>query len=88
MRYRLLETIREYGAEQLMHIERDELAYRHAMYFLALAEQAAEEISSLADRRNMRVGEPWDESEAELLVDYVCGECAKHVPLPHSSCSA
>jgi predicted ATPase/DNA-binding CsgD family transcriptional regulator len=38
-RYRLLDTMREYGAEQLA--ERDELNRRHATYYLDLAGQAA-----------------------------------------------
>jgi predicted ATPase/DNA-binding CsgD family transcriptional regulator len=38
-RYRLLDTIREYGAEQLT--ETDELSRRHAAYYLQLTEQAA-----------------------------------------------
>ncbi|HEY0385727.1 MAG TPA: protein kinase, partial [Pyrinomonadaceae bacterium] len=40
-RFTLLETIREYGAEQrLLSDEADALARRHAFYFLALAERA------------------------------------------------
>jgi tetratricopeptide (TPR) repeat protein len=44
MRYRLLETLREYGAEQLTPAERDDLAERHGTYYLALAEQAVPEL--------------------------------------------
>jgi len=41
-RYRLLDTIREYGAEQLVLLgEQDELRHRHRDYYLGLAEQAA-----------------------------------------------
>jgi tetratricopeptide (TPR) repeat protein len=40
MRYRLLEALREYGAEQLTAEERSELVRRHAHYFLSVAEQA------------------------------------------------
>jgi tetratricopeptide (TPR) repeat protein len=40
MRFRFLETLREYGAEQLSAREREELAGRHACYYLALAEEA------------------------------------------------
>jgi tetratricopeptide (TPR) repeat protein len=40
MRYRVLETLREYAAEQLAGEERDGLARRHAQWFLALAETA------------------------------------------------
>jgi predicted ATPase len=44
IRYRLLETLREYGAEQLSPEIRVGLARRHAAYFLALAEAAAPEL--------------------------------------------
>src|SRR5439155_4439441 len=40
MRYRLLETLREYGEEQLGPEERAALKERHAAYYLALAEEA------------------------------------------------
>jgi tetratricopeptide (TPR) repeat protein len=38
-RYYLLETLREYGAEQLAPEEQDSLERRHAAYYMALAEQ-------------------------------------------------
>jgi predicted ATPase/DNA-binding SARP family transcriptional activator len=40
MRYRLLEALREFAAEQLSPEERSALEQRHAEYFLALAEEA------------------------------------------------
>jgi predicted ATPase/Tfp pilus assembly protein PilF len=40
MRYRFLETVRDYAAEQLTAQERDALARRHADFFLAFAEAA------------------------------------------------
>jgi predicted ATPase/DNA-binding SARP family transcriptional activator len=40
MRYRLLETLREYAGEQLTPEERAALAQRHLDYFLSLTEQA------------------------------------------------
>ncbi len=40
MRFRMLETLREYGWEQLMPEERTELSRRHRDGFLALAEEA------------------------------------------------
>jgi tetratricopeptide (TPR) repeat protein len=43
MRYRLLETLREYGAGQLSRAERAALSTRHAEYFLRLAQQAEEQ---------------------------------------------
>jgi predicted ATPase/DNA-binding SARP family transcriptional activator len=39
MRFRLLEMLREFAAEQLTEAERDALAARHADYYLHLAEQ-------------------------------------------------
>jgi non-specific serine/threonine protein kinase len=45
VRYRLLETVRQYGQERLTETSaRDTLAHRHAMYFLALAERAEREL--------------------------------------------
>src|SRR5207249_11170698 len=46
MRYRLLEALREYGAEQLAQEERAEVRRRHLQYYMALAEQAGEEAGS------------------------------------------
>jgi predicted ATPase len=48
MRYGLLETLREYGAEQLTPEERAELARRHRDHFLQLGEQAEEELTGAA----------------------------------------
>jgi predicted ATPase/DNA-binding SARP family transcriptional activator len=45
IRFRLLETLREYGAEQLTPAERSELARRHALHYLALAESAETEFT-------------------------------------------
>jgi predicted ATPase/DNA-binding SARP family transcriptional activator/uncharacterized protein HemY len=44
MRYRLLEPLREYAAEELDPAGRDGLARRHAGYFLSLAEQAGPQL--------------------------------------------
>ena len=43
-RYRLLETVRQYGAELLSPEERAELRERHAVFYLALAEMAAPKL--------------------------------------------
>jgi predicted ATPase len=51
MRYRLLESLREFGAEQLQNEERFELAKRHAEYFLALAEEAQERLRTPEEKR-------------------------------------
>ncbi len=40
MRYQMLETLREFGAEQLTPDERASVSQRHARYFLSLAEEA------------------------------------------------
>jgi predicted ATPase/DNA-binding SARP family transcriptional activator len=45
MRYRLLETLREYGQERLLEAgEAEAIAERHARYFLGLVEQAEPEL--------------------------------------------
>ncbi|HLK58696.1 MAG TPA: hypothetical protein VKU00_19145, partial [Chthonomonadaceae bacterium] len=40
MRFRMLETVHEFAAEQLSESEREEVSRRHAKYFLQLAEEA------------------------------------------------
>jgi predicted ATPase/DNA-binding SARP family transcriptional activator len=45
MRFHLLETLREYGADQLAVDERAAAAQRHARFFLALAETAEREMA-------------------------------------------
>ena len=45
MRYRLLETVREYAADRLDELGPDETAQRHAEWAIALAEAAAPELS-------------------------------------------
>ena len=45
MRFHLLETLREYGSEQLAADERAALARQHAHFFLALAETAEPELT-------------------------------------------
>jgi predicted ATPase/DNA-binding SARP family transcriptional activator len=41
MRFRMLETLREYAQEQISPSEQDTLSRRHALYFVALAEDGA-----------------------------------------------
>jgi predicted ATPase/DNA-binding SARP family transcriptional activator len=43
-RYRLLETLREYGRDRLVNNDATEVARRHAEYFVSLAEGAAERL--------------------------------------------
>jgi sugar lactone lactonase YvrE len=49
MRFHLLETLREYGEEQLAPEERTAVGHRHASYYLALAERVEAELT-LADQ--------------------------------------
>ncbi|HZT41915.1 MAG TPA: tetratricopeptide repeat protein [Chthonomonadaceae bacterium] len=68
MRFRLLETLREFAFEQLSEEERQMLADRHAAYFLQLAEDYGEakesDRSALLDRQereqdNLRAALDW-----------------------------
>jgi predicted ATPase/DNA-binding SARP family transcriptional activator/uncharacterized protein HemY len=52
MRFRLLETLREYGREQLGEEEWSELKRRHATYFLTWSEQAHEEVRQGHDQQS------------------------------------
>src|SRR5262249_20943886 len=45
MRFRMLETLREFGAESVPEEERGPLRTRHARYFLELAEAAAPHLT-------------------------------------------
>ena len=45
MRFRLLETLREFGWERLTPGERTAVSQRHLAYFLARAEAAAAELA-------------------------------------------
>ena len=51
-RYRMLETVREFGLEQLAAVPEEEVSARHAhaAYFLTLAQQAAPELHRLDQR--------------------------------------
>jgi len=74
MRYRLLETLREYGWEQLTPEERAALARRHAEYYLTLTERVeacwlnSHEKQGLdrleAEHENLRAVLAWSDSEA------------------------
>jgi tetratricopeptide (TPR) repeat protein len=69
MRFRMLETLREFAAEQLTTDEREAVSRRHAHYFLALAEQIepklfeAEQATWLerleAEHDNLRAALAW-----------------------------
>jgi non-specific serine/threonine protein kinase len=72
MRYRLLETLREFAAEQLTPEERAEPGCRHAEFFLALAKRAGLEWAGAAqgqwlerldaEHDNLRAALAWSES--------------------------
>jgi predicted ATPase/DNA-binding XRE family transcriptional regulator len=63
-RYRMLDTIREYGAEQLIAAgERDVLCRRHSVYYACLAEQAEPALQD----RDQRVWYPRLEREHDNL---------------------
>src|SRR5205823_5503581 len=69
IRFRMLEALREYGAEQLGTEEREELGRRHVRYFLALAEEADRRLRGAemepwlarlkAEQDNMRAALAW-----------------------------
>jgi predicted ATPase len=91
MRFRLLETVREYGHEHLSADEQAAVARRHASYYLALAEQAeaarakkqtpGEERVSLdrleEERANLRAALDWavESGEAELGLRLAAALC-------------
>ena len=79
MRYRLLESLREFGVEQSPPEERTALARRHAEYFLTLAEEARERIRTPeetqwfdrveAEHDNLRSALEWAvENDAEMAL--------------------
>ncbi|HVK04254.1 MAG TPA: tetratricopeptide repeat protein, partial [Armatimonadaceae bacterium] len=51
LRYRMLDTLREFAGDQLTDAERRRAAARHAAYYLALAEEAAAHLSGPDQRR-------------------------------------
>jgi predicted ATPase/DNA-binding SARP family transcriptional activator len=77
MRYCLLETLREFAAEQLAPEEHAELGRRHAEFFLALAERAGLEWAGVAqgewlerldaEHDNLRAALAWSQSAAGNL---------------------
>jgi predicted ATPase/DNA-binding SARP family transcriptional activator len=75
MRFRMLETLREYAQEQISPPEQDTLSRRHALYFVVLAEDGAaqrggEEHGTWLDRLqaeqdNLRAALGWSAQRAE-----------------------
>ena len=85
-RYRLLETVRQYGLERLTEAgERDALERRHAGYYIHIVEAAAPNLvggsnapsvlaTLLAEHDNLRTASAWavaDPSRAELGLRFV-----------------
>jgi predicted ATPase/DNA-binding SARP family transcriptional activator len=76
-RFRMLETLREFGWEQLAPEERAELERRHAAYYLALAEEAepalfrsqqAQAFARVeADHDNLRAALVWSEAAPDRI---------------------
>jgi predicted ATPase/DNA-binding SARP family transcriptional activator len=83
MRYRMLETLREFAAEQQGPEEQQELARKHARYFLRLAEQAKAESSGAAqtswlarletEHDNMRAALEWCQTTGDLTLGLALG---------------
>src|SRR5207302_1091345 len=75
MAYRMLETLREYAAEQLDPAEQAPLRRRHAEFYLALAEEAGEHLHGPdqgewldrleADHDNFRAALAWSRGEPD-----------------------
>jgi hypothetical protein len=75
VRFRLLETLREFGVEHMAPVEREALARRHAAYYTALAEQAEAEWAGPAQEEwlerlelehdNLRAVLTWSEESGE-----------------------
>jgi predicted ATPase len=72
MRYRLLETVREYAAE---HLEEPGLSDRHATYFLSFAEERAREVLASGTLGSLRALDP-EEANLRAAVHHLKGEKA------------
>jgi len=76
-RYRLLETLRQYGQEQLRDSGEDHVRRRHAEYFVGLAEKAEPSLTELEqsdlfdrldlDRVNLRSALAWSTAQDQQL---------------------
>jgi predicted ATPase/DNA-binding SARP family transcriptional activator len=77
-RYRLLETLREYGRDHLGDAERDEVQARHARWYLDVAERCAKDLSGpgepdavvVLDHEfdNLRAAHSWSIAHSDLDV--------------------
>ena len=77
-RYRMLETVRQFGLEQLAaSSEEEEVRRRHLIYFVALAERLSEQISLPdAERVFARLDAKHDDMRAALAWAEASGEAA------------
>jgi predicted ATPase/DNA-binding SARP family transcriptional activator len=84
-RYRLLETLREFGQEQLDARERDAVRDRHARWYLAVAERTAHELAGPGEAEavaaldrdfdNLRAAHHWslEHADADVALRLVAG---------------
>ena len=93
VRYRLLETIRQYGGEKLrLSGEESALRRRHACFFLKLAEEAEPELKGAQqvewldrleeDHGNLRVAIRWALEEGEIEIALRLTASAAHLRYP------
>jgi predicted ATPase/Tfp pilus assembly protein PilF len=69
MRYRILETLREFAAEQLSYADRSIRRRSHAHYFLALAERMETPIARLEqEQENLRSALAWSLESQEVEI--------------------
>ncbi|MBV9469492.1 MAG: tetratricopeptide repeat protein, partial [Abitibacteriaceae bacterium] len=83
MRFRLLEMIREYALDHLPPERQEELAQRHAAYYLQFAEEANKHLSGPdtriwlnrleAEHENLRAALSWSLEQAPDLALQLCG---------------
>jgi predicted ATPase/DNA-binding CsgD family transcriptional regulator/DNA-binding XRE family transcriptional regulator len=80
VRYRMLETIREFGSEQLQATEEAEaVQYRHARYILALLEQAESHFRS-AEEANWMVQLEAEHANIRAALQWARARAAQHDP--------
>jgi predicted ATPase/DNA-binding SARP family transcriptional activator len=82
MRYRMLETIQEYAADQVPREDQEELARRHVQYFVRMAEQAEPHLTGPQQRlwlekletehANLRAALRWCEGGEEADLGLRC----------------
>ena len=77
-RYRLLETVRQYGLERLAEAgEEDAVRGRHRDFFLALAEEAAPQLETGRQREWLEVLDP-EAANLAAAIDHALRERAAH----------